>query len=82
MVWSTFSPRLLGVNGLARMVWSTFFSTFACLTEGGGSKAIWAMPIYRTNTFQKGASFSVLKFLKMKMFVSTLKMYEDVVNIC
>ena len=33
-----------------------FFSTFACLIEGGrGSKAIGQCP-YRTNTFQKGAS--------------------------
>ena len=38
------------------MVWGTYFSTFACLTGGGGSKAIWAMPIYRTHTFKKGAS--------------------------
>ena len=29
----------------------------ARLTEGGGSKAIWAMP-YGNNTFQNGASLS------------------------
>ena len=28
---------------LARMIWSTFLSVFAHLTEGGGSKAIWAV---------------------------------------
>ena len=33
------------------------FSTFARLTEGGGSKVIWAMPI-RNNTFQKGTSLN------------------------
>ena len=26
------------------------------MTEGRGSKAVWAMPIYRTNTFPRGAS--------------------------
>ena len=34
------------------MVWSTFFFTFACLTEGGGSKAILQCP-YRNDKFQK-----------------------------
>ena len=33
--WGTFFPRCRGMQGLARMVWGTFFSTFACLTEGG-----------------------------------------------
>ena len=43
----TFFPRLPGgvrvracQDGMGH-----FFSTFARLTEGGGSKAIWAMPI-------------------------------------
>ena len=47
MVWSPFFPHVYpGVYGLARMVWGTVFFTFARLKEGGGgSKAIWAMPI-------------------------------------
>ena len=45
---------------LARMVWDTFFSTFARLTEGGGLKLFGQCP-YRANTFQKGASLTIWK---------------------
>ena len=45
----------VGVLRLARMVWGSFFSTFACLAEGkGGTKAIWAMPIQNQHISKRG----------------------------
>ena len=38
------------------MVWGTFFSMFARLTEGGGALKLFGQCPYRTNIFQKGAS--------------------------
>ena len=45
MVWGTFFPHLPGGIRACQDELGHFFSTFARLTEQGGSKAIWAMPI-------------------------------------
>ena len=45
MVCSIFFPTLSGGVMACQDGLGHFFSTFARLTEGGGSKAIWAMPI-------------------------------------
>ena len=42
MVWDTFFHVAQGCKGLPGW-FGALFSTFACLTKGGGSKAIWAM---------------------------------------
>ena len=56
------------------MVWGTFFPTFARLTEGGGSKAICAMPIEPTH-FKRGFPKA---FVESKKFQNCVK--EKVIN--
>ena len=54
MVWGKFFPRLPGGVRACQDGFGHFFSTFARLTEEGGSKAIWAMPIWKQNISKNG----------------------------
>ena len=50
-----FFPHLLGDVTACQDGLGQFFSTFACLTKGGGgSKAIWAMPIQNQHISKRG----------------------------
>ena len=64
MVLSTFFPMFARGAGGVRACQDClehFFSTFACLTEGGGGLKLFGQCPYRTNTFQKGASSLIIE---------------------
>ena len=58
MVWGTFFSTLPGGVRACQDGLGHFFPTFARLTEGGGCLKLFWQCLYRTNTFQKGASLT------------------------